>query len=215
MDVTSLQGAAGAGFTGRRRSRGPVGTEVRPLSEEVAQRIAYRPLTRLDASMFRGLFEALSPTSRYMRYHGVKPQLSEREVRYFTDVDHHDHEAIVAVAGADAVGVARFVRRVDDPRAADVAVEVVDRTQRRGIGSALLRLIGRRALDEGIDRLYGSVLQSNGAMLTTINHMGVRAETTARDGPVLELAVSLGGATARRSIRAARSERDAALPRPA
>lgn len=177
--------------------------------------IVYRPLSALDGPMFRDLFDSLSPMSRYMRYHGVKPVLSEREVRYFTDIDHHDHEAFVAVAGARAVGVARFVRRAGDARAADVAVEVVDGRQRRGVGSTLLALIGLRARDEGIDRLYGSVLQANGPMFATINRIGVRAETTSREGPTIELCVSLGAATSPRSTRNARSERDAAPLRPA
>src|SRR5689334_6429083 len=53
---------------------------------------------------------------------------NRRRVRYFTDVDHHDHEAIVALSAGDGrgVGVARFVRAVDDDQAAEVAVTVVD-----------------------------------------------------------------------------------------
>jgi GNAT superfamily N-acetyltransferase len=154
--------------------------------------IVYRPLTADDGSAFLGVFNGLSTQSRYMRYHGVKPTLSGREVRYFTDVDHHDHEAIIAVAGTEAVGVARYVRRADDPRSADVAVEVVDRWQRRGVGSVLLRLVARRARDEGVDRFHGSVLQSNVAMLAAIKSLRAPCETTSRAGPVLEIAVKLG-----------------------
>jgi GNAT superfamily N-acetyltransferase len=162
--------------------------------------IAYRPVTADDGSMFLAVFDGLSSQSRYMRYHGVKPALSDHEVRYFTDVDHHDHEAIVAVAGTEAVGVARYVRRSDDPRSADIAVEVVDRWQRRGVGSVLLRLVARRARDEGVDQFRGSVLQSNVAMLATINSLRAPCETTSRAGPVLEIAVKLGHAGGRVTI---------------
>jgi GNAT superfamily N-acetyltransferase len=164
--------------------------------------VAYRPIDSHDRSAFLDLFDGLSAHSRYMRYHGVKPVLSQRELRYFVDVDHHDHEAIVAVAGTEAVGVARFVRRTDDQGSADVAVEVVDRWQRRGIGSRLLGLVAARARDEGIERLQASVLQANVAMLATIQSLRAPCRTTSRDGPVLELEVELDHSKVGRPLKA-------------
>ncbi len=154
-------------------------------------RLAYQLLAAGDTSTVRDVFDGLGPESRYLRYHGVKPQLSEQEVRYFSEVDHHDHEAVVAVAGTEPVGIAFYVRRHDDVRAADVAVEVVDEWHRQGIGSRLLRTLARRAREEHVDRLYGTILQSNVAMMETLRRFRGPSETTSRAGPVVEIAVDL------------------------
>ena len=42
-------------------------------------------------------FHRLSPESRQSRFLTGKPSLTPAEVHYFTEVDHHDHEALVAV----------------------------------------------------------------------------------------------------------------------
>jgi hypothetical protein len=49
---------------------------------------------------------------RRMRFLGPKDELSAAELRYFTDVDHHDHEALGAMdhARGGGVGIARYVR---------------------------------------------------------------------------------------------------------
>ncbi|MGZ4247911.1 MAG: hypothetical protein ACXVUE_06340 [Solirubrobacteraceae bacterium] len=42
-------------------------------------------------------FARLSPESRYRRFLAAMPELTEEMVGYLTEVDHHDHEAIVAL----------------------------------------------------------------------------------------------------------------------
>ena len=62
--------------------------------------------------LLRG-FERLVPESRYRRFLPPMPALSEQMVRYLTEVDHHDHEAIIAVDEdtGDGLGVARYARK--------------------------------------------------------------------------------------------------------
>ena len=71
-----------------------------------------RALRRDDAPGLAEAFEQLSETSRYRRFFTAKPHLSEQTLAFLTDVDHHDHEALVAVApdSGQLVGVARFIR---------------------------------------------------------------------------------------------------------
>ena len=40
-------------------------------------------------------FERLSEESRYRRFLAPRGRLSDAELRYFSEVDHHDHEALV------------------------------------------------------------------------------------------------------------------------
>ena len=60
-------------------------------------------------------------------------ELSERDLAYLTEIDHHDHEALAAIdpETGELVGVARYVRGAE-PELAEVSVVVGDPWQRRG-----------------------------------------------------------------------------------
>ena len=77
-----------------------------------ARRSTLRPIEAADRDGAAEGFERLSPESRYRRFFAPMPRLSERDLDYLTRVDHHDHEALVALDArtGDGVGVARFVR---------------------------------------------------------------------------------------------------------
>src|SRR5207342_1997238 len=108
----------------------------------------------------------LSPESRRLRFLRRKDELTPAELRYFTDVDHHDHEALGALdhTGGRGVGVARYVRDAGDPQAAEIAVTVADDWQGRGLGTELLAQLTRRARCEGIGRFTALVSANNAAM---------------------------------------------------
>jgi len=121
-----------------------------------------RDLGPADEPLLDALHAALSPRSQYQRYHGAKPRLAPRERAYLAATDGHHHVALVALAGAAPVAVARFVRLHDEPTAADVAAEVVDARQRGGIGSDLLVRLARRAAAVGVRRFTATVLSETG-----------------------------------------------------
>jgi GNAT superfamily N-acetyltransferase len=75
------------------------------------------------------------------------PKLTEGMVRYLTEIDHHDHEAIIALdeQTGEGIGVARYVRDQERPEVAEVAVTVIDDWQGRGLGTLLLEVISARA----------------------------------------------------------------------
>jgi RimJ/RimL family protein N-acetyltransferase len=101
-----------------------------------------------------------------MRFLTGKQQLSGAELRYFTDVDHHNHEALVALNHADGrgVGIARYIRHADDPHAAEIAVTIVDDWHGRGLGTELLARLSGRARSEGIHRFTALVAEDNTAV---------------------------------------------------
>src|SRR5215472_18945714 len=90
--------------------------------------VLIRQVRSTDAPLLADGFARLSPRSRWMRFLGAKTIMSAAELRYFTEVDHHDHEAIGALSAADGrgVGIARYVRDADDPQAAEIAVTIVE-----------------------------------------------------------------------------------------
>jgi len=128
--------------------------------------VLIRQVQSADAALVADGFARLSPRSRQMRFLTRKQQLSSAELRYLTDVDHHDHEALVALNPADGrgVGIARYVRHADDPRAAEIAVTIVDDWQGRGLGTELVTRLSGRARSEGIHRFTALVAEDNMAV---------------------------------------------------
>lgn len=102
-------------------ARAPAGSAV--SGQRVVLRdgsaVLIRPVQPSDAPLLVDGFARLSAHSRQMRFLRRKDELSAAELRYFTDVDHHDHEALGALdPGGRGVGIARYVRDAHDPHAA-------------------------------------------------------------------------------------------------
>ncbi len=181
-------------------------------------RATVRQIRPEDADLLRAGFERLSENSRYRRFLSGMSQLSDPLVRYLTQVDHHDHEALVAVAGdGAALGVARYVRWPRDPEAAEMAVTVADDWQGRGVGTALLGLLVARARAEGIRRFTALMLASNREMLQLLEDLGpVRILERSADTAEVELTLPRRGAGAhlRELLRGSASGRYQLRPSP-
>lgn len=151
-----------------------------------------RPIRATDKGRLLDAFAHLSPLSRYRRFFTPMSRLSPEMLAYLTDVDHRDHEALVATAGPDGaiVGVARFIRLAEDPRTAELAVTVLDGWQSDHLGTALMTELIRRARDEGIERFTADVLWENRRMLELINDFG-KPDLVARQDGVQTVALRL------------------------
>ena len=154
--------------------------------------LVIRPITPEDRELLRTGFERLSEQSRYMRFQTPLPALSEQQLSYFTDIDHHDHEALVALdpANGNGVAVARYVRINED--VAECAVVVADDWQGRGVATVLLDRLVERAREEGIDRFTALVLAENAEALRLLEHLGDTVQR--RAGPQVELDIELPAA---------------------
>lgn len=151
-----------------------------------AEALEIRPIAPEDKEALAEGFARLTPQSRYRRFLSPRGKLSARELRYFTEVDHRDHEALVAVKpGTDeGVGVARYVRSKEDPAEAEVAVAVIDEWQRQGVGTRLLTALAERGREEGISRFTGLVLADNEVMLNLLHELGSVRTGAIEDGAV-------------------------------
>jgi RimJ/RimL family protein N-acetyltransferase len=136
--------------------------------------VLIRPVQGTDAPLLADGFARLSARSRQMRFLWTKNELSPAELRYFTEIDHHDHEALGAVdrANGRGVGVARYVRSAEDAQSAEIAVTVVDEWQGRGLGAVLVAQLSERARQEGIRRFTALVAADNVAVAGLARAMG-------------------------------------------
>src|SRR5690242_19349595 len=153
--------------------------------------VLIRPVRRTDAPLLADGFDRLSAASRWMRFLTAKTELSPAELRYLTDLDHHDHEALGALDDRydRGVGIARFIRNAADPHAADLAVTIVDDWQGRGLGAELLARLSDRARQEGIHRFTALVAADNVAMTGLLRN--VCASLVGRESSTLEYEISL------------------------
>lgn len=165
--------------------------------------VRIRPIRPDDAPRLSEAFARLSEESRRLRFLGPKVSLSAAELQYFTDVDHHGHEALVAVSrwSGRLLGVARYIRDVGDRETADVAVTVIDEWQARGLGTALMARLSDRARCEGVFRFNALVSSDNRAARRMLVKAGT-ARLVRREGTALAYEIALAPAAAeRRALR--------------
>jgi RimJ/RimL family protein N-acetyltransferase len=154
--------------------------------------VLIRPIESDDRELLRAGFERLSERSRYMRFQSPLTDLSDRQLSYLTTVDHHEHEALLALDPdtGDGVGVARFVRVTDG--VAECAIVVADDWQGRGLATELLDRLVDRAREEGIERFTALLLAENNDALRLLERLG-QAEAR-REGSQVELDIVLPAA---------------------
>jgi RimJ/RimL family protein N-acetyltransferase len=173
-------------------------------------RISLRQVGAEDRDGLAALFARLSPQSRYRRFLSPKPELTPRELTYFTDIDHVNHEAIAAVDQRDdsIVGVARYVRDPGRADVAELAIEVADAFQRMGIGTALAGLTIQHAHANGLTSLTATTLWENHAARRLLRHHGFRARQSR--GGEIEHELKPGVQPPRGAIRARKPASDRA-----
>ena len=150
-----------------------------------------RPVGPDDRERVASMFERLSFESRLMRFNTPKPRLTPRELSFLTDVDHFRHVAVAAVDRRDGsiVGTARYVQHTGRPGVADVAVEVVDELQNRGIGTALAAAVVERARENGFRLLTATTLWENRPARALLKRLEFDARTWQRGELELELSL--------------------------
>ena len=198
----------------------PSANELRTLGAPITlrdgSRIRIRQGHRTDRQLLLRGFERLSPESRYRRFLAPMPELSEPMVRYLTEIDHHDHEAMIALdeATGEGVGVARYVRDCERPHMAEVAVTVIDDWQARGVGTLLLEMLSGRARAEGITTFTALMLATNREMMELFEQLDPMRIVDQAIGTV-EIDVSIapiGVAPRLRKLLAIAAQHDVAVP---
>ena len=141
-----------------------------------------RPITPGDADAVRRFHAGQSDESIYMRFFAPLRQLSDRDVTRFTHVDHHDRVALVATVRDDIIGIGRYDRVT--PSSAEVAFNISDSYQGRGIGSVLLEHLAVIGWESGVNEFVAEVLPQNRKMLSVFTDAGYEVSRRFEDGVV-------------------------------
>jgi len=155
--------------------------------------IVIRPIQADDRDLLARMFDRLSDYARRARFRGRIESLTEEDLDYLTDVDQYRHDALVAVEAQshEAVGVARYVRLPGRRELAEVAVEVVEEWQGRGVATALLVELTERARSAGVERYSAIVSRENQLMANLLDRLG--AEPLREDDDEVEYEIDLAG----------------------
>ncbi|MHA7270614.1 bifunctional acetate--CoA ligase family protein/GNAT family N-acetyltransferase [Arthrobacter sp. HLT1-20] len=142
-----------------------------------------RPMTPADADAVQAFHMAQSQNSIYMRFFTYKSKLTAKELRRFTELDYRDRVAFVITRGAEIIGIGRY-DRLNDPTEAEVAFNVSDAHQGRGLGSILLEHLAAAARENGIDKFSAEVLPENRKMIQVFSEAGYEVHRHFDDGVI-------------------------------
>ena len=151
--------------------------------------LTIRPLRNGDTATVEALFRRLGSDSRARRFCGAKPRISEAELAHLARVD-ETHHVLVAYLDRDPApaGIARLVR---DGSSGEIAFEVADEHQGRGIGSVLARELAADARGAGITQLVATVCGDNQPVVSLLKRLARTLDVRWRGGE-REFVLSLG-----------------------
>jgi RimJ/RimL family protein N-acetyltransferase len=151
------------------------GFEPRTLELTDGTKVLVRPIVPEDEPLLHEAVAAMSERTVYFRFFSPLKRMPDALAHRLAVVDYNDRFALVATdkpRGKERiVGVARYDRVVNTD-VAEVAVAVIDEFQRRGLGSALLTILGKVATEHGIKTFTLIVLPENQQMLGLLRKMG-------------------------------------------
>lgn len=138
--------------------------QQRLLSDGTA--VVLRAIEPGDKDELQAGLHRLSPEAVHRRFMAPKVSFSRAELRYLTEVDGHDHAAIVAELAdqpGTIVAVGRYVRLADEPDVAEAAIVVADFLQRKGLGTILAEALATEAVLHDIRRFSATMQGDNRA----------------------------------------------------
>ena len=163
-----------------------------------------RPIVPADAEGIKAFHGRQSAESIYLRFFAPLRELSERDVFRFTNVDHRSRVALVATVRGDIVGIGRFDKI--DAASAEVAFNISDHFQGRGVGSVLLEHLAMIGQEVGVARFVAEVLPQNRKMINVFTEAGYEVRHRFEDG-VIAVSFDIRPTEASHAVRLAREHR--------
>jgi acyl-CoA synthetase (NDP forming)/RimJ/RimL family protein N-acetyltransferase len=163
-----------------------------------------RPIAPEDAEGLVEFYAEVSDQSKYFRFFAPMPQLSEKDVRRFTHVDHRARVAFVLTVAEKITAIASY--ELIEPGEAEVAFLVQDAHQGRGMGQLLLEHLAQAARENGVHRFVAEVLPENQRMLQVFHEAGYQV-TGGWDEGTMHLEFNIDPTDTALGVMAAREHR--------
>lgn len=148
--------------------------------------VIVRPIRPEDEPLIARFHSTLSDQSvyfRYFHYINLTQRVSHERLTRICFNDYDRQMALVAEAGGEILGAARFTR-LRATQSAEFAMVISDRCQRRGLGQLLLGQLVDVARREGLESLTGETLPENRPMIGLARKLGFQAQENLEEGTV-------------------------------
>lgn len=137
--------------------------------------VTLRPIRATDALIEQQFVRGLSAEARYFRFMDMLRELSPQMLKHLTEIDYHNHMALIAVAQVGGreveIAVGRYVVH-PDKNECEFAIVVGDGWRQQGIATELMKLLITLARERGLKKMTGEVLASNHNMLAFVRELG-------------------------------------------
>jgi len=144
--------------------------------------VTIRPIRPEDKALLKWGLDHLSEATIQKRFLSPKPRFTAGELRYLTEVDGHDHVALVAIdPDGDLVAVGRWVRLAGDPATAEIAIVVADPLHGQGLGTKLGYELVEEAVRHGITRFTATTAGDNRAAHALLAKLAERLDRRCAD----------------------------------
>ncbi|MCH8628594.1 GNAT family N-acetyltransferase [Arsenicicoccus piscis] len=173
---------------GARRSggRGGLGIDPHGWDADVVLRDGsvchLRPIRPEDKDAVQAFHMRQSAESVYLRFFAPIKQLSARDLDRFTVVDNVSRVGLVATVRDEIIGIGRF--DLIDADKAEVAFNISDHYQGKGIGSVLLEHLAAIGLELGVKEFVADVLPQNRKMMNVFTDAGYEVSHHFEDGVI-------------------------------
>ncbi len=135
--------------------------------------IRLRPIREEDSGALQEYYSKLSQESLFFRFFTIPKSPDAKMLEYLSHVDYENHFALVAEAGGEMVGGARFIRDAERKDRAEVAFSILDDLQGHGLGTRLLERLADIAVTKGIRYFDADTLPENVKMRKVFRSSGL------------------------------------------
>lgn len=165
-----------------------------------------RPILPSDTEAVHEFHAGQSAESIYLRFFAPIKRLSDKDVHRFTHLDYRDRVALVILIKGRLAGIGRYDRIEPGGPVAEVAFNVSDHHQGRGIGSILLEHLADIGREGGVTRFIADVLPQNRKMIGVFRDAGYEVTHEFDDG-VIAVSFDIEPTEASRRVRMSREHR--------
>ncbi|MGW7367697.1 N-acetyltransferase family protein [Streptomyces sp. NPDC054841] len=148
-----------------------------------------REVTPADLGPIQELHRRCSSSSRALRYHTGKPELSRAGWRVLSDPERGTTLVTTTAQHTDRIIAMTNVMRTDQQGVGELAVLIEDAWQFKGLGTGLAAHAADVARRDGHHTLTAAVVASNTPMLHVLESLD--APPTRVGGPVLDINIPL------------------------
>ena len=161
--------------------------------------VEVRPIRPADREALVDFHSRQSSESIYFRFFRHRPELSDDELDFFTQVDYRNRMAFVVFDGGQLVAIARYEHGSLPEAVAEVAFFVDDANHGRGLATLLLEYLAAAARANGFSTFTATVLPENYRMLSVFRAAGFTTKTRFADG-LIEVVIDLTLTSAGRAL---------------